>query len=49
MRAVSAKEFHDKASQLIRSKEAFIVVRHGKDVLVIYYPMQSSELPQEAE
>lgn len=49
MRAVSAKEFHDRASQLIRSKEALIVTRHGKDVIGIYYPVQSRELPKEAE
>ena len=49
MRAISAKEFHDKASQWIRSREALVVTRHGKDVLGIYYPLRSPELPKEAE
>jgi hypothetical protein len=50
MKVVSAREFHDHTSQLIgKSKEALIITRHGKDVLGIYYPRTSRELPDQAE
>ena len=49
MKAISAKEFHDRSSHWIRSNEALVVTRHGKDVLGIYYPLKSPEMPREAE
>lgn len=38
----------DRSCHWIRSNEALVVTRYGKDVLGIYYPLKSPEIPREA-
>lgn len=47
MQTVTVHEFHNHVAKWLRAEEPFVVTRHGKEPLGVYYPAGSPEATKE--